>query len=233
MSRKDTILIAVIINAGLLAILFATAIIYDTEKLIDHTEFDATLAEASPVENDQMKLIASHQPQIKETDHIYYENPTVSIPLEQEELYFHEPDMSKAGNIEYVETGAESQSVPKDEYVEVSVKKGDTLEKIAKANGTSINAIKKASRLNSERLSIGQILKIPLKKDQVKKDQTAPEAPSAPKNPETVYHTVKSGDNPWKIARQYGVKYEDILILNNLDEDKARNLKIGDRIRVK
>ena len=50
---------------------------------------------------------------------------------------------------------------------------------------------------------------------------------------EPVYYVIKSGDNPWKIARQFGVKYDEILRLNQLDEEKARNLKIGDRVRVK
>jgi peptidoglycan endopeptidase LytF len=48
-----------------------------------------------------------------------------------------------------------------------------------------------------------------------------------------VYYVVKSGDSPWKIAKQFNVKPEDILQLNHLDEEKARNLKIGDRIRIK
>lgn len=48
-----------------------------------------------------------------------------------------------------------------------------------------------------------------------------------------MYYIVKGGDNPWKIAKQFQVNFDDILRLNNLDEEKARNMKIGDRIRVK
>lgn len=250
MSRKDTILIAVIINAGLLAILFATAIIYDTDKLVDQTDFDTTLAEASQVSSDQMKLIAAHhQPQVDEVDHAIksYVEPTPPSVLEQEELHFQDPDLTKAGHTDYVETQTESRVLPKADYVEVTVKKGDSLERIARANRTTISEIKKANQLINEKLSIGQVLRIPLKKDQpvVTKDQppvakdeppvriAPPPVKTTSESPEAVYHTVKSGDSPWKIAKQYGVNYEDILRLNHLDEDKARNLKIGDRIRVK
>jgi LysM repeat protein len=238
MSRKDTILIAVIINAGLLAILFATAIIYDTDKLIDHTEFDTSLAEASQVTSDSMKLIASHQPQDEMDRHVREVEPVVPSLMEQEELYFQDPDVNKVGQTDYIEMKSENINPPKGDFVEVTVKKGDSLEKIARANSTTISAIKKANQLNSERLSIGQMLKIPLKKDQAIEQAPIVAAPPPVVKPssnqsEAVYHTVKSGDNPWKIAKQYGVKYEDILRLNHLDEDKARNLKIGDRIRVK
>ena len=40
MTRKDTILIAVVINAGLLAILFMTAVIYDTDKASIRSSFE-------------------------------------------------------------------------------------------------------------------------------------------------------------------------------------------------
>lgn len=237
MSRKDTILIAVIINAGLLAILFATAIIYDTDKLIDQMEFDTSLAEVNQgISHDPMKLIASHQPQADEYERSasrFVDSP--SSELIQEELYFQEPDIAKVGQTDYIEMKQEAPIVAKGNFVEVTVKKGDSLEKIARANGTTISAIKKANSLTHERLSIGQVLKIPLTKEYSQTEQFTSSQVSKTVNAssDVVYHTVKSGDNPWKIAKQYGVKYDDILILNKLDEDKARNLKIGDRIRVK
>ena len=50
---------------------------------------------------------------------------------------------------------------------------------------------------------------------------------------EPVYHTIKNGDNPWKIAKQFRIKVEDLLRLNDLDEAKARNLKVGEKIRIR
>jgi len=243
MSRKDTILIAVIINAGLLAILFATAIIYDTDKLIDHSEFDTSLAEASPIKIERsLQYAAQTSSDIDDIDQEiqnFVEPMPVTI-IEEEELFFPSTPMQEVKVIPQIQNKAEIQA----DYLEVSVKKGDSLDKIAKANRTTIEAIKRANNLTSERLSIGQLLKIPTK-NETTRVQTTPVVPvqkqpvstvqnvTLSSSPEAVYHVVKSGDSPWKIAKLYGVNYEQILKLNHLDEDKARNLKIGDRIRVK
>lgn len=48
------------------------------------------------------------------------------------------------------------------------VKKGDTLGKIASMHGVTVNDIKKANGLNSDRIQIGQSLKIPQKKSRKK-----------------------------------------------------------------
>ncbi len=124
-------------------------------------------------------------------------------------------------------------------YVEVTVKRGDVLERIARAHGSSVQAIVKMNNLSSEKISVGQVLRIPPGE---KKPLNIGAAEAAahkwePKKEvaagEPVYYTIKSGDNPWKIARQFHVKFDDLLRLNSLDEAKARNLKVGDKIRVK
>lgn len=45
-------------------------------------------------------------------------------------------------------------------------------------------------------------------------------------------YTIQPGDNPWKIARKFHISFEKLLELNGLDEAKARNLKIGQTIRI-
>lgn len=47
------------------------------------------------------------------------------------------------------------------------------------------------------------------------------------------WYTIKPGDNPWKIAKSEKIDYEDILKLNQMTETKAKNLKPGDRIRIR
>lgn len=47
------------------------------------------------------------------------------------------------------------------------------------------------------------------------------------------WYTVKPGDNPWKIAKSEKIDYEDILKLNQMTDHKAKNLKPGDRIRIR
>jgi LysM repeat protein len=230
MTRKDTILISVIINAGLLAILFATAIIYDTDQELIQSDLGSAIADATPPTAPEQPIIAplvkTEAPPADEVDNVlrnYSANPQ-SGELEQETIEFQEPPTPVA---------VQSEPTPpsRSDYVEVTVKKGDSLDKIARANGTTVNAIKKASQLTSEKLTIGQVLRVPLTKE-AKAVAAAPQV-KAVDSSEGTYHVVKSGESPWKIAKMYGVKYEDILRLNKLDEEKARNLKVGDKIRVK
>lgn len=235
MSRKDTILIAVLINAGLLALLFATAIIYDTDKMLEQPEEQTDLIVSN--EDSSSNVLTPSVPLKDEVDDAlqsYASNPVLVDTSEEMIEPTYVPSIYKDEESEPV-TSSSTSSLTDSSYVEIKVKKGDVLEKIAKANGTTVTAIKNANALQSERLNIGQVLKIPVKKESavypslskpIEKKQTETSS-------EVQYYTIKSGDNPWKIAKQYNIKYDDILRLNNLDEDKARNLKVGDRIRIK
>ena len=254
MTRKDTILIAVVINAGLLAVLFTTAVIYDTDKEGDQTEFLASAVNTKAPESEaQPELIAAVAAE-DEVDHVlkYYTSPQPKNTAAEvkPKVVVQQPEIKQEQRIvqreapKVIEPALETSST--EQYVEVTVKRGDVLEKIARANKSSVSAIKQANNLTGEHLSIGQVLKVPLKQGgsssstSVAKKETVQSKPDAKveqkkvvKESDPVYYTVESGDNPWKIAKKFGVKYDEILRLNHLDEDKARNLKIGDRIRVK
>jgi LysM repeat protein len=68
----------------------------------------------------------------------------------------------------------------------------------------------------------------------VKVVREAPQKKAAPKAVEKAeFYIVQSGDSPWKIAKKCNIKVEDLLRLNNLDEEKARNLKIGQKLRIR
>src|SRR5258706_15912769 len=62
-----------------------------------------------------------------------------------------------------------------------SVKSGDTLTKIAKANGTTVRAIRAVNNLRTDRILVGQKLKIP----------PAGSTPSATENPAPVSSTPR------------------------------------------
>jgi LysM repeat protein len=222
MTRKDTILIAVIINAGLLSVLFATAVIYDTNKGVDQAEEGIQISSVPPVSNTAVASAAGGD----EVDNVlsYYANPSQPIEVEiNSDSYSVLPsEVSKEASSPTSATASYAK--------EVVVKKGDVLEKIARANGTTVESIKQINQLKSERLQIGQVLKI-IHEESPK--VATPVKPVPTEQSEIVYYVVKSGDSPWKIAKQNGVKYEDILRLNGLNEEKARNLKIGDKIRIK
>lgn len=51
--------------------------------------------------------------------------------------------------------------------------------------------------------------------------------------PSDEFYIVKAGDNPWKIAKRFHISFEKLLQLNHLDEAKARNLKVGSRLRIR
>lgn len=238
MSRKDTILVAVIINAGLLAVLFATAIIYDTDQIVDQTEFESALAEAPPINNDFNSRYLQEEAPLDEIDQeIENLNPSVLAAVKEEELYFPETEVKEV-KVEKKETVKEEPKQKEEQKPlmipgqEIVVKKGDSLDKLAKIHHTTVKAIKEHNHLSSEKLSIGQVLKMPYS-DKKKTAALKTTSSSLQASSNAVYHVVKSGESPWKIAKQYGVNYEQILKFNHLDEEKARNLKIGDRIRVK
>jgi len=86
----------------------------------------------------------------------------------------------------------------------ISVRKGDTLYKIASRHDVTIDEIKSANSLKSIRLSIGQQLIIPLR------DGAPP-----PATVSTSY-TVKRGDSISRIARMYNISQQELQRANNI-----------------
>lgn len=246
MSRRDTIIVALLVNAGLLALLFMLAINTDDDAVVDHPEMVKAVMELQqpPSAPKHMSPIVISDTSVHdEVDNFLKDlasDTSQPILIDEEGYIDLQPEPP-------VPIKISQSSIPsathQDGYVEIKVKSGDALEKIARRHGTTVEAIKKANNLTTAKLSIGQVLRIPVNKNN--ETALATSIPSSPqpskeaaKNPSPTqeapqYYTIKSGDNPWKIAKQFNVKFEDLLILNNLDEERARNLKIGDKVRVK
>ncbi|MCE5316982.1 MAG: LysM peptidoglycan-binding domain-containing protein [Parachlamydia sp.] len=243
MTRRDLIIVAALANVGVLAILFMLAFRTEEDQGKDSTEIAYTLTEESkpapieiPVKPEPMDMVDTAL-----DDESAQQAPTL-ITGDDDNFQLLEPEKPQ-------EIAAEPpKEVIKDaadaRYVDVTIKRGDALEKIARANGTTVEAIMKANNLKNDRLRIGQTLKIPVgtnkktapvvitPKDTPPKE-TVKQIAKADTDNKAQYYTVKSGDNPWKIAKQFNLKLDELLKLNNLDQDKARNLKVGDTIRVK
>lgn len=102
--------------------------------------------------------------------------------------------------------------IPNDDknYITYTVKKGDSLYKIANNYNTSVSNIMKLNNLKSTSLSIGQILKIP----------------SNTGNNETIY-IVKKGDSLYKIAMKFNTTVDNIKKKNNL---KSNLLSINQKL---
>lgn len=253
MSRRDTIIIAVLVNAGLMALLFMLAINTEGERISDRFELSQSFAEPQrPVVPEPAAAAPIVLADLNGTDE-------VDAFLKDLVITEYAPGFGYEENILEVASSpvaiakqppaappAEISSKQPDNtarYVDITVKRGDALEKIARHNGTTVEAIKKANNLTSTKLSIGQVLRVPVSPNAAAAsvaEATQPAKKAAPVETkpaasavEPQYYTIKSGDNPWKIAKQFQVRFDDLLKLNDLDEEKARSLKVGDKIRVR
>lgn len=211
MSRRDTILVAVLINAGLLALLFMIAINPEEEKMFgqfDHT----TLVSSTPTIEEKVEL----EPVITFTKSAVEDEIDNALQNYAEKIAVDTPKK------------AEVQKA-NDQPLTITVKRGDMLERIARANGTTVKKIKQLNQLKDERLEIGQVLQVPPMQQTEIAQETKKKADVEQKEE---FYTIKSGDNPWKIAKQFNVRFDELLNLNHLDEEKARRLRAGDKIRV-
>jgi LysM repeat protein len=84
-----------------------------------------------------------------------------------------------ASGDETATTGATTSTSDNGGEETYSVKSGDTLTKIAKANGTTVKAIESENNLSTTKIKVGQKLKIPAKAEA----ETPAPAPAAPVSP--------------------------------------------------
>lgn len=124
----------------------------------------------------------------------------------------------------------EKESLKK-ESLKIIVKKGDSLEKIAKVHNSSVSSIIKMNKMNSSFLKEGQSLFIP--KEDIKEDVKETFKIKDRELNNFEYYIVKPGDNPWTISMKHHIKVDDLLKLNNLDNKKAKRLRPGDKLRIR
>lgn len=210
MSRRDTIIIAVLLNSALLVVLFLTAVRSETDVIAQAPQLKPKeLVQDKSVRNDT-QADAIDKVLDKYADVLQEKKEQKKQPVTQKKVV--------------TATAPEKKVLPHEEPMKtITIAKGDMLEKIARTHGVSVNAIIKANKLKSTRLRIGQKLLIPRK--EISKAQ--------PKKRDTQrYYVVKGGDNLWTIARKNKIQVETLLKLNNLDESKAKRLRPGDRLRI-
>jgi LysM repeat protein len=117
-----------------------------------------------------------------------------------------------------------------------TVKSGDSLSKIAHANGTTVDALKAANHLTSDTVAIGKVLTVPEKSAPA----VTPSAASVPVRGGTSTapvaasdagtYTVQSGDSLEKIAGKLGVKTTDLMKLNNISD--PRKLQANQKLKI-
>jgi len=99
------------------------------------------------------------------------------------------------------------------------VQKGDTLFKISKRFGVSLQELKAVNRIKDpSNLRIGQELFIP-EKERYEAKSVSPTKGRANKR---VVHVVREGETLWRIAKSYGVSVEDLKRWNKLEGKTIR-----------
>lgn len=116
------------------------------------------------------------------------------------------------------------------------VKKGDTLQQIARLYRVELEPILQINRLQRKsRLSTGANLLIPIPKEQEIKTSGRASKPSVEKNGSSgsgeITYTIKKGDTLWSIANEVGVNIGALSSWNNLSEDTK--LMPGDQLKIK
>src|ERR1700722_5771184 len=150
MSRRDTIIIAILVNAGLLMVLFATAMRSDKAD------------KKEPLQISKLDLKKGHSEEYQDLLNEPLNQTASTFDLEPEEIIFSdsmdEEELVLASPIELTPTPIpelEKRPISSKTYETVAVKKGDVLEKIARSHGTSVAAIMEINSLSSTQLKIG------------------------------------------------------------------------------
>lgn len=92
-----------------------------------------------------------------------------------------------------------NNSSNKNQYI---VQRGDTLYSIALKYNTTVDKLRKLNNLNTNTLTIGQILVLPIENDIDEYD----------------IYVVKKGDSLWSISRKFNIDINDLIELNNLKD---------------
>ena len=115
-------------------------------------------------------------------------------------------------------------------FISYTVKKGDNLYTIARANNVDVDTIIKDNALTSNTLNIGQILKIRVPEGtSTEIEECFGPDYTPPEDTNVIIYIVKKGDNLYNIAKVYNTSASAIMSLNNL---KSANLSIGQQLKI-
>ena len=104
------------------------------------------------------------------------------------------------------------KNLEEQEYQNYTVQNGDTLWGISKKFNTTVDELKRINNLNSDILSIGQVLKVPIRG-----------------NDNYFNYIIKKGDTLYGIAKSYNTSVDEIKNINNLS---SNILSIGQQLKI-
>lgn len=224
MSKRDTIIISVLVNAGILVVLFFTAVTSRDEVIGGATAAIASQMfeeEKSPIvtpEKEPLAAVASIEDKSAIQLPKVEEKNDIMLPILEKEVVHKLPEVAKE------EKPVVVKEEEKNEFLDHIVKSGESLEKIARKYQIRVADLKEMNHLKDNFLKIGQ--KLVVKHGQTRKLELKIDNDGE-------YYLVKTGDSPWTIAMKNHIKVDDLLRLNDLNEQKARKLKPGDKLRIR
>jgi len=204
------------------------------------------------VENNNGKKLIVHQTAAKDTYYSIgrrYNVPPKEIMAFNDNKYLQIGVIVKVPtNVPFTSAGNSTQQVSASaaSVSEHIVKPKDNLNMLAEKYGTTINELKALNNLTGNNLSIGQVLKIPVKsgeatqvqnsmtsvpaKEQVKSvEQPIAQQSTESTNQTLIEHTVQPKEFLGKIAEKYGTTVDEIKKANNLS---GINLRIGQKLKI-
>lgn len=128
--------------------------------------------------------------------------------------------MAQAGNDKPVERSTTQ--------ITHTVKKGETLGKIAQKYKCTVTDLKRWNKLKSTNIQVGQKLKVYPPENHNVSSGNNNNKPASSSSGTTTY-TVKSGDSLWSIAKKFNVTVDHIKKLNNL---KNNDIKVGQKLKI-
>lgn len=243
MSRKDIIIVSVLLNVIVLSILFVLAINSEDSQIRDSSEVAKEIIIENQLPTKLPGTTLSRVPQNDTLNDNKFDLIIGTLDEPDEESFSREEEWSMYVPKPETPDPKIYEEKPSENIIKIVVKKGDSLDRIARANGTTVQSIRALNGLKNDHLKIGQVLNVDVGSGKKIVDQNSsiqhfpnslsPRQPSPVPQTDPVYYTLKGGDSPWKVAKQFQVNMDELLRLNQLDEEKARNLKVGDKIRVK
>jgi LysM repeat protein len=117
-----------------------------------------------------------------------------------------------------------------------TIRRGDTLAKVARANGLTVQAIAKANGIKDpSKISVGQKLKLPggsasTADNTVAKNAAPVSKPAPATSNDGQIHTVRSGETFYSIAKKYHVSTQSLVAAN--PKVKPSAMRVGQQIRI-
>ena len=123
-----------------------------------------------------------------------------------------------------------NKDMPLPNYKNYIVKKGDNLYSIARDNHIEVETIIKDNSLNSDFLSVGQILKIRILDNAISEQyEECFGNDYTPVSNNPISYTVNKGDSLYSIAKKYNTTVSELMKINNLN---SINLSIGQILKI-